>query len=97
MSDSTVRSARDWDEVRQTAVPAGRAFPDRKPEGSLFEDLILGASSLPLENTLLVEAEALIGALRVYERQMYFGERKLWVGGLGNVFVLPEHRERLRR
>lgn len=93
MSDVTVRSARNWDEVRRTAVAAGRAFPDRNPEGSFFEDLILGASSLPLENTLLVTGETLIGALQVYERQMYVGGQKLWIGGLGNVFVLPEHRE----
>jgi GNAT superfamily N-acetyltransferase len=91
--DVSCRPARNWDEVRRTAVTAGRAFEARKPEGPFFHARIVDAPGLPLENTLLLLVdETLAGGLQIYERQVRIGEGTVTAGAIGNVHVLPEYR-----
>jgi GNAT superfamily N-acetyltransferase len=89
----TCRPARNWDEVRRTAVTAGRAFEPRKPEGPFFHSRIVDAPGLPLENTLLLEVDGtLAGGLQIYERQVHVGDGTVTAGAIGNVHILPEYR-----
>lgn len=89
----TVRPARDWDEVSRGAIGAGRAFPGRKPEDPFFFDRSVSAPTLPLENTHLVLVDGdIAGQLQVYERQVTFDGTATWVGAIGNVYTIPEHR-----
>lgn len=92
-ADVTVRSARNWDEVRRTAVGAGRAFDGRRPEGRFFHERVVGAPALPMENTLLLFVDGdLASSLQVYERSAVVGGAPVTAGAIGNVFTLPEHR-----
>jgi predicted acetyltransferase len=86
-----IRSASDWDEVEETAVRAGRAFPDETFE--LFRRRTMDAPSLPLENTLLLLVDGEIASsLQIYQRQCFLAGRLEHVGAIGNVMTLPEHR-----
>ena len=89
----TLRPARDWAEVRTSAVGAGRAFSGRKPEGPFFAERTLSAPALPLDNTVLLFRDGgLVSSLQIYERQLSLAGRRVWAGALGNVYTLPEHR-----
>lgn len=91
MTEVTIRSASDWDEVYRTAVAAGRTFSGRKPEGAFFPARTVSAPSLPLENTfVLYEGETLVSALQAYERRMIVGGVSVPIAALGNVFTVPE-------
>ncbi|MFB6146386.1 MAG: GNAT family N-acetyltransferase [Halobacteriaceae archaeon] len=92
MTDATVRPAADWDEVRQTAVGAGRAFPGRHPEAPFFRERTVRAPSLPLENTLVVVVDGdIVGGLQLYERMLYVGGHPVRTGAVGNVHTVPAH------
>ena len=90
-SRTEIRPAKDWSEVEQTARCAGCAFPDESFE--FFRDRTIDVPELPLENTLvyIVDGE-LVSSLQIYERTLFFGDRRVRAGGIANVMTLPEHR-----
>lgn len=95
MTEVTIRSADDWDEVYRTAVAAGRTFSGRKPEGSFFPARTVSAPGLALDNTfVLYEGETLVSALQAYDRRMTVGGVPVPVAALGNVFTVPEYQGR---
>lgn len=93
MTDVTIRSARDWTDARRTAIGAGRAFPDRRPEDGFFQARVEEAPALPLENSLLLTVDGeLAGGLQVYERSVVLGGAPVTAAAIGNVFTVPEYR-----
>jgi len=89
----TIRQATDWEEVRESAVGAGRAFPERSPSGPFFHERILNAPMLPLDNTVLLFTDGEVtSALQLYERQMLLDGHGVWAAAIGNVYTDPDHR-----
>ncbi len=85
VSDATISPAQD------AAIRAGLCvcFP---PDREVFSRTRAWHGSCPAWSVLVTCEDSLVAHAGIVERQILVGQERVWIAGVQNVFVLPEHR-----